>query len=89
MADIETTLKKILAGQAEMQASIDNLTKINAEIKEELTAIKTGKIRSKFKYLNKQKGGAATETWTTRPGETEDNEVDEISIQELLLKLGH
>lgn len=78
VADIENTLKKILAGQAEMQASIDNLTKVNAEIKEELDAIKTGKIRSKFKYLNKQKGGAATETWTTRPGETEDTEVDEI-----------
>ena len=85
MSDMESTLKKILAQQteqskrmAEMQDTIANLTKINAEIREDISAIKSGKIRTKFKYINKQEGGIATETWTTRPGETEDKEVEDI-----------
>ena len=85
MSDIEATLKSIVAQQAEqmqlmaaMQASIDNLTKVNADMKEEVAALKSGQIRTKFKYLNKGEGGATTETWTTRPGETDDAEIEEI-----------
>lgn len=85
MSDIDSTLKTIVARQNEqtqlmtaMQASIDNLTKINTDMKAELAALKSGKIRTKFKYIDKGEGGVATETWTTRPGETDDEEIEEI-----------
>jgi len=85
MSDIENTLKSIVARQNEqmqlmtaMQSSIENLAKINADLKEEVAALKSGKIRTKFKYIDKGEGGVATETWTTRPGETDDSEIEEI-----------
>eukprot|EP00985_Skeletonema_marinoi_P032221 scaffold39077_cov189-Skeletonema_marinoi.AAC.8 len=85
MSDIDSTLKTIVARQTEqmqlmtaMQASIDNLTKINSDLKEDLSALKNGQIRTKFKYINKGEGGVTTETWTTRPGETDDAEIEEI-----------
>lgn len=87
MSDIESTLKSIVAQQNEqmqlmtaMQASIANLTKINADLKEDVSALKSGKIRTKFKYIDKGEGGrgVAIDTWTSRPGETDDNEINEI-----------
>ena len=88
MSDIESTLKKIAAEQteqtkvmAQMQLSIDNLTRINAQIRQDVIDLRNGQIRTRFKYINKEKGegrGTAVETWTTRPGETNDQEIEEI-----------